>query len=73
MTFKHFKYYLKEKDKKVHKINNNMVKVWSNLNYVICHAFIKEQSQTPPPIMLKSSSDDLALLNNQHKMKINCN
>jgi hypothetical protein len=26
-TFKHFKYYLKEKDKKVHKMNNNMVRV----------------------------------------------
>ncbi len=26
MTFKHFKY-LKERDKKVHKMNNNMVRV----------------------------------------------
>ncbi len=26
-TFKHFKYYLKERDKKVHKMNNNMVRV----------------------------------------------
>jgi hypothetical protein len=73
MTFKHFKY-LKERNKKVHKMNNNMVKVWSNFSYVMCHnAFIKEQSQMPSPIMFKSSSDDLALLNNQDKMKINCN
>ncbi len=41
MTFKHFKY-LKERYKKVHKMNNNMVRVWSNLSYVMCHAFIKE-------------------------------
>jgi len=26
-TFKHFKYYVKEKNKKVHKLNNNMVRV----------------------------------------------
>ncbi len=72
MAFKHFKY-LKERDKKVHKMNNNMVRVWANLSYVMCHAFIKEQLQMPPPIMFKSSFDDLALLNNQDKMKINCN
>jgi len=50
MTFKHFKY-LKERDKKVDKMNNNMVRVWSNLIYVVCHAFIKEQSQMLPPTM----------------------
>jgi hypothetical protein len=44
-----------------------MVRAWSNLKYVMCHAFIKEQSQMPPPIMFKSSYDDLALLNCQVK------
>jgi hypothetical protein len=66
MTFKHFKY-LKERDKKVHKMNNNVVKVWSNLSYVMCHTFIKKQSQMPPPITFKSSYDDLALSNSQVK------
>jgi hypothetical protein len=50
-----------------------MVTFWSNLSYVMCQAFIKEQSQMPPPIIFKSSFDDLALLNNEDKMKINCN
>jgi len=47
-----------------------MVRVLSNLNYVMCHAFIKEQWQMPSPIMFKSSYDDLALLNSQVKNEV---
>jgi hypothetical protein len=46
-----------------------MVRVWSNFSYVMFYDFIKKQSQMPPPIMFKSSYDDLALLNGQVKNK----
>jgi hypothetical protein len=62
-TFKHLKY-VKEINKKVHKMNKNMVSVLSKLNYAMYHAFIKVQLQMPPRIiMFESLSDDLALLN----------
>jgi hypothetical protein len=37
----HFKY-LKDKDKKTHQVNKQMVNVLSNLNIAMCHAFIKD-------------------------------
>ncbi len=62
-TFKHLKY-VKERNKKVHKMNKNMVSVLSNLSFAMCHAFIKVQLQMPPPIIISESMfDDLASLN----------
>jgi hypothetical protein len=63
-TSKHLKY-VKERNKKVHKMNKNMVSVLSNLSFAMCHAFIKVQLQMPPPIIMSESMFDyLASLNN---------
>ncbi len=40
-NFKEHLKYLKNKDKKTHKMNKHMVNVLSNFNIVMCHAFIK--------------------------------
>jgi hypothetical protein len=57
---------LKEKDKKAYKMSKNMVSVLANFNSAMCHVFIKDQIQMPPPINIsKSSSDEQPLLNNQ--------
>jgi hypothetical protein len=37
--------YLKEKNKKIFKMNNNMVIVLSNLRITMCHAFIGDEIQ----------------------------
>jgi len=39
--------YLKEKNKKILKMNNNMVIVLSNLRITMCHAFICDEIQMP--------------------------
>ncbi len=65
-TFKQHLKYLKERDNKTYKMNNNTVNVLTNLSSVMCRAFIKYQTQMPPPINIsKSSSDEQPLLNTQ--------
>ncbi len=72
-TFKQHLKYLKERDKKAYKMNKNMVSVLVNmvsvlvnLNFVMCHAFVKGQTQMPPLINIsKLSSDEQPLLNNR--------
>jgi hypothetical protein len=54
--FKEQLQYFKSKDKKVHKTIKNMVNVMSNLNTIMCHAFIKDQALMFPPIVLLNSS-----------------
>ncbi len=67
--FKEQLQYFKSKDKKVHKIIKNMVNVMSNLNTIMCHAFIKDQALMLPPIALlnssKGSRNDSPLQNTQ--------
>jgi hypothetical protein len=47
-------------------MNKNMVSVLTNLSFAMCHAFIKNQTQMPPPInIFKSSSNEQPLLNSQ--------
>jgi len=48
-TFKQNLQYLKERDKKVHKMHKSMVNVLSNLNMTTCHAFIEDWNLIPPP------------------------
>lgn len=55
--------YFKLRDKNVHKMKKHMVHVLSNLNVVICHAFIKDQVMMPldnPPKFLVDLGDDLS-------------
>ncbi len=43
-NFKEHLKYLKDKDKKTHKMNKQMVNLLSNFNIAMCHDFIKFQS-----------------------------
>jgi hypothetical protein len=57
-TFKQHLKYLKERDKKPYKMNKNMVNVLTNLNFVMCHAFINYQTQMPPLINIYELSSN---------------
>jgi hypothetical protein len=46
-NFKEHLTYLKDKDKKTHKMNKQMVNVLSNFSIMMCHVFIKDQSFMP--------------------------
>jgi hypothetical protein len=46
-------------NKKVHKMGKNMVTILLNLNIIMCHAFIKDQSNTPPLLDILNCSYDL--------------
>lgn len=57
----------KEKDKKYYKMNKNMENVLSNLSFALCHTFIQDKTQMPPPIhMFELSSTEKPMLNNQN-------
>jgi hypothetical protein len=47
-TFKQHLKYLKENDKKAHKMKKTMVNFLSNLSIAMCHVFIKDQLLMPP-------------------------
>ncbi len=58
--------YLKERDKKVYKMNKNMVSVLANLNFAMCQTFIKDQIQMHSQInIFESSSNEQPLPNSQ--------
>lgn len=57
MTKKHIEY-LKARDKKILKMNKQMVNVLSNLSTTMCHAFIKDPTLIPAPVNLSQSSDE---------------
>jgi hypothetical protein len=44
-TYKLHLKYLKERDRKVYKMNKNMVSVLANLSFAMCQTFIKDQIQ----------------------------
>jgi hypothetical protein len=47
-------------------MSKNVVNVLANFNYAMCHVFIKDQIQMPPPINIsRLSFDEHPLLNNQ--------
>ncbi len=48
--------YLKERDKKVYKMNKNMVSVLANLSFAMCQTFIKDQIQMHSQINIFESS-----------------
>jgi hypothetical protein len=52
LTFKTHIRYLKAHGKKLYKMNKNMVNVLSNLNIILCHAFIKDLTFMPPIVDL---------------------
>jgi hypothetical protein len=65
-TFKEHLRYLKSRDKKIHKINQKKVNIFSNLSIVMCHAFIKEHAHMPPVVNLPSNdSESNELLDDQ--------
>ncbi len=46
-AFKEHLHYLKSHNKKIHKINQKMVNVFTNLSIAMCHTFIKEHAHMP--------------------------
>jgi hypothetical protein len=64
--FKKHMWYLKERDKKVHKMTKNMMNVLSKFNITMFHAFIKDHNLMALPINLSYSLfDDQSTINNQ--------
>jgi len=57
-NFKEHLKYLKDKDKKTHKMNKQMVNVLSNLSITMCHAFIKDQSLMPWGVYIFNSKSN---------------
>jgi hypothetical protein len=57
-AFKQHLQYLKEQNKKTHKMHKSMVSVLSNFNMAICHAFIKDQNLVSPLTQLSESNED---------------
>jgi len=57
-NFKEHLHYFKARDKRVHQMNNNQVNILSNLNMVMCHAFITYQKLMPPLIVLPNYLND---------------
>jgi hypothetical protein len=54
-TFKEHLRYLNSCNKKIHKINQKMINMFSNLSIAMCHAFIKEHAHMPLVVDLPSN------------------
>jgi hypothetical protein len=49
-TFIEHLQYLEERNKKIHKANQNIANIFSNLSIAMCHAFIHDEKHLPPPM-----------------------